>query len=126
MEHRVGQRKPVQLDVTLAGRHSAEIQGEIQNLSARGAFIKLLGDYSSLRNIVRLRFPMQTHKSGYCECWALVVRSVADGVGVMFDQLQEFSIEQPQEPAQPKRVTKSLAEATKATESAGQLESATQ
>lgn len=126
MEHRVGQRKPVQLDVTLAGRNSAEIQGEIQNLSARGAFIKLLGDYSSLRNIVRLRFPMQTHKSGYCECWALVVRSVADGVGVMFDQLQEFSIEQPQEPAQPKRVTNSLAEATKATESAGQLESATQ
>ena len=123
MEHRVGQRKPVQLDVTLAGRNSAEIQGEIQNLSARGAFIKLLGDYSSLRNIVRLRFPMRTQKSGYCECWALVVHRVADGVGVMFDQLQEFSIEQPQEPAQPQRGAKSLAEAT---ESARQLESATQ
>ena len=123
MEHRVGQRKPVQLDVTLAGRHSAEIQGEIQNLSARGAFIKLLGDYSNLRNIVRLRFPMPTHKSGYCECSAMDVRNVADGVGVMFDQLQECSIEHPQVPVQPRHGKKRLAEAT---ESAGQLESVAQ
>ena len=94
MEHRVGERIPVKLAVTLAGRHSPELQGEILNFSARGAFIRLRGDSSALRNIVRLRFPLQSTKpEEYTECWAMIVRDVAGGIGVMFDQLQGAAME---------------------------------
>jgi len=95
MEHRVGERIPVQLAVTLAGRNSPEMRGDILNFSARGAFIRLRGEPSALRNIVRLRFAVQpTKPEVYCECWAMIVRDVAGGVGVMFDQLQETAMEQ--------------------------------
>ena len=126
MEHRVGQRKPVRLDVTLSGRYSSEVQGEILNLSARGAFIRLLGDCSKLRNIVSLRIPMPTEKSGDRECWAMIVRSAADGIGVMFDQLQDFPFEQLAVPSQPQRIKQRMAETSNTAESAAQLESATQ
>ena len=126
MEHRVGQRKPVRLDVTLSGRYSSAVQGEILNLSARGAFIRLLGDYSKLRNIIRLRIPIPTEESGYCECWALIVRNAADGIGVMFDHIQDFPFEQLAAPSQPQRIKTRGAETSITAESAAQLESATQ
>ena len=99
MEHRIGKRMPVQLDVTLAGRHGPELKGEILDLSARGAFIRLLGDSSALRSIVHLEFPLHTAKPAeYCECWALIVHTSEGGIGVMFDHLQEAAIEKLQAP----------------------------
>jgi len=110
MEHRVGQRKPVRLDVTLSGRHSSAVRG----------------DYSKLRNIIRLRIPIPTEKSGYCECWALIVRNAADGIGVMFDHIQDFPFEQLAAPSQPQRIKSRVAETSNSAEPAAQLESATQ
>jgi hypothetical protein len=128
MEHRVGKRIPVRLAVTLAGRHCPELQGEILDLSARGAFIRLRGDYSGLRNIVRLRFPLRSAKpEEYCECWAMIVRDVAGGIGVMFDQLQEAAIEKLNAPGNTPRSKPSIArvETYKTRDRADQHESVT-
>jgi hypothetical protein len=93
MEHRRGHRKTVRLAVKLATRHSSGLQGEIMDLSAGGAFIRLPKATSALRNMVHLRFC--THGSEPdCDCWALIVRTAANGIGVMFRRRQEQTFRQ--------------------------------
>jgi hypothetical protein len=92
MEHRRGQRKPAQLDVTIGNRQGPKIQGEIVDISAGGAFIRLAGDHSALRPIVQLKFGTRSAEPEYCECLGMIVRTEKDGVAVMFAQRQERAV----------------------------------
>lgn len=92
MEHRRGQRKAAQLDVQISNRQGPEMQGEIKNISAGGAFIRLNDNHSSLRPIVKLRFSTRGTEPGYCECLGLIVRKEKDGVAVMFDHRQDRAL----------------------------------
>lgn len=79
MEHRTGERLDVALPALVRTRRGPPLQGEVLNLSAGGAFIRLHGE-PPMRGFVQLSIGDGE------QWWALVVHATRDGVGVMFDR----------------------------------------
>ena len=86
MEHRIGQRSCCRLAVILRTRDGRSINGEIRDISASGAFIRIVDDVAAPRGLIQLEFETQLPAKLLCNWWSLVVRKGADGIGVMFDQ----------------------------------------
>lgn len=86
MEHRIGQRSSCALSVILRTRDGRLINGEIRDISAGGAFIRLADDIAAPRGLVELEFEALLPERVLCNWWSLVVRRSADGIGVMFDE----------------------------------------
>jgi hypothetical protein len=63
--------------------------GEIVDLSAGGAFIKLHDFIPAPNTIIRLSFVVPGNDQLRHECRALIVRRNGNGVGVMFDRRQD-------------------------------------
>ena len=84
MEHRVGHRSRCRLSVVLRLRDGRSIVGEILDISAGGAFIRIIDPAATPRGLLKLEFQMPDAR--HCEWWSLVVRESLDGIGVMFDQ----------------------------------------
>lgn len=99
MEHRRGQRKAVSLLVSVEARRLSELKGEIVDISAGGAFIKLKDGAPLPNTIVRLDFSIpDSAKPRFCR--ALVVRRDASGIGVMFDRRLDIAMLRPVSPVQ--------------------------
>jgi hypothetical protein len=62
------------------------LNGEIQDISASGAFIRLADDVAAPRGLIQLEFETQLPEKLLCKWWSLVIRKSPDGIGVMFDQ----------------------------------------
>lgn len=86
MEHRIGQRSCCRLSVVLYTRDGRSIRGEIQDISAGGAFIRVVDEVAAPHGLVRLEFETHFPAKMPCNWWSLVVRQCDTGIGVMFDQ----------------------------------------
>lgn len=86
MEHRVGQRSRCRMPVVLRARDGRYLEGEIIDISAGGAFIRISAPAAMPHGLLKLEFMTPAPDSEQCEWWSLVVREDVDGVGVMFDQ----------------------------------------
>ena len=86
MEQRIGQRSCCNLAVILRTRDGRSINGEIQDISAGGAFIRIVDDVAAPRGLIQLEFETKLPEKMLCNWWSLVVRKSAAGIGVMFDQ----------------------------------------
>jgi hypothetical protein len=86
MEHRIGQRSSCALSVILRTRDGRLINGEIRDISAGGAFIRIADDIAAPRGLVELTFEALFPERKLCKWSSLVVRRSADGIGVMFDE----------------------------------------
>jgi len=86
MEHRVGQRSCCRLSVVLHTRDGRLLNGEIQDISAGGAFIRIIDEVAAPRGLVQLEFETLLPEKMLCKWWSLVVRESADGIGVIFDR----------------------------------------
>ena len=86
MEHRIGQRSHCKLSAVLHTRDGRFLDAEIQDISAGGAFIRILDGVAAPRGLVQLEFETPLPKKKACSWWSLVVRESVDGIGVMFDQ----------------------------------------
>ncbi|MDH4023122.1 MAG: PilZ domain-containing protein [Gammaproteobacteria bacterium] len=86
MEHRHGERVPMNLPAVVhtdRGKHLAAIIG---NLSCGGAFLYMPAKRVRLRGLIEVEFCLP---DGDSQRWrAFVVQQQADGVGVMFDNLE--------------------------------------
>jgi hypothetical protein len=87
MEHRWGQRVPVDMDVRLVARPSAIGAGRLRDISVSGAFVQTRLTVPLLARIhvevtLNLRHGAETH-----DIPAYVVRSGADGVGIEWCEL---------------------------------------
>jgi len=87
VEHRRGERIQSQLPVTLVGRNTQPLPGEIINLSSGGALIRLPDDARPPGGIIKLRFRAGTSDPAQYIWSALVVRQDGNHIGVMFDRL---------------------------------------
>jgi hypothetical protein len=86
MEHRVGQRSCCRLSVVLRTRDGRLLNGEIEDISAGGAFIRIMGKAAAPRGLVQLEFETPSPEKMLCKWWSLVVRENADGIGVIFER----------------------------------------
>jgi len=86
MEHRIGQRSCCRLSVILRTRDGRSLKGEIRDISAGGAFIRIADDVAAPRGLVQLEFETLLPEKMLCNWWSLVVRHSSEGIGVMFDQ----------------------------------------
>jgi hypothetical protein len=86
MEHRHGERVPMNLPAVVhtdRGKHLAAI---ISNLSCGGAFLSVPAKRVHLRGLIEVEFCLP---DGESRRWrAFVVQRQPDGVGVMFDDLK--------------------------------------
>lgn len=85
MEHRVGQRTGCRLTAVLHTRDGRRIKGEILDISAGGAFIRILDAVAAPRGLIKLEFYAELPDEMHCQWWSLVVRESAAGIGVMFE-----------------------------------------
>ncbi len=88
MEHRCAVRKPIALDVTLNYRGLGLISGKTQDVGLGGMFINVGRVQLAINALVDITFPVKCPtKSMQCKAKALVVHHRADGVGLMFSEL---------------------------------------
>ena len=92
MEHRVGQRSYCRLPVTLRNRRTGEVRGEILDISAGGALIKVADDAAIPQGLVKIEFQTPPPEQTPCEWSALVVRKTSDTIGVMFDRRHKETV----------------------------------
>ena len=90
MEHRRGTRKAVSLQIRLESQRLPPLEGEIVDISAGGAFIRVLGRMPAPNSIVQLVLAPAIAGDELAQCRALVIRCTADGIGVMFDRRQDI------------------------------------
>lgn len=88
MEHRCAVRKPIALNVTLNYRGLGLISGKTQDVGLGGMFINVGRVQLAINALVEITFPVKCPtKSVQCKAKALVVHHRADGVGLMFSEL---------------------------------------
>lgn len=88
MEHRCGERIPMNLPATVHKAGGEDVPVTIRNLSYGGAFVALLVDRAVLCGRVDLEFsaPGSDPEQFLWRAW--VIRQQADGAGLMFDDRQ--------------------------------------
>jgi hypothetical protein len=62
------------------------MKGEILDISAGGAFIRITDNAPAPRGLIKLEFKTPAPDAKHCEWWSLVIREGIDGIGVMFDE----------------------------------------
>ena len=72
--------------MVLRTRDGGFLNGEIMDISAGGAFIRITDDLAKPRGLLRLEFDAPLPEQTHCEWWALVIRESNQGIGVMFDR----------------------------------------
>jgi len=86
MEHRHGRRIALRSPATLSSLHGAPIRGELLNLSAGGALLRVADTSAAVPRVVNLVFRMPSTCERPFEWRALVLRREADTVALMFDE----------------------------------------
>lgn len=88
MEHRCGQRLSVDIPATVHRSGGEPVDVTLRNLSNGGAFVTVPRDRVILRGLVELEFQVPGNDPGDYLWRAWVLRQDADGVALMFDDLQ--------------------------------------
>lgn len=87
MERRWGMRKTIGVDVVIDNQPVCLLRGHIGNVSVGGLFVQT--EPTNLRKNSRVELVLLFQQDGPTRVYrmpALVVRTTADGVGLMFDQ----------------------------------------
>lgn len=88
MEHRCGQRLSLDLPATVHSSGGEQVGVTLRNLGNGGAFVAVPRDRAILRGLVKLEFHLPGNDPGDYLWRAWVLRQDADGVALMFDDLQ--------------------------------------
>ncbi|MBL8201547.1 MAG: PilZ domain-containing protein [Chromatiales bacterium] len=88
MEHRCGERLPINLPAIVHKSGGDDVPVTIRNLSHGGAFVAVPVDRAVLRGLVELEFRATGSDTREFLWRAWVIRQQADGAGLMFDDRQ--------------------------------------
>jgi hypothetical protein len=94
MEHRCGSRQSIPAVTTLYPRLSSPVGGAVRDVSISGMFVEATPDPFPLRSLVEIEFTVPAGAaSRTCRCLGMVVRTTAEGVGLMFDRVNPAAVQ---------------------------------
>lgn len=85
MEHRCGERVPMELPALVHTARCAVLDVTIGNMSREGAFVSIPADRATLRGLVELELNLPAEANEQCRWRAYVIHQRPDGVGLIFD-----------------------------------------
>lgn len=110
MEHRIGTRHPVAVEIVLHPMGKVPLVGCTREVSISGMFVEAPPQHLPLHSLVELELTLPVALSPRTFRWqAMVIRRTDNGVGLMFDRLR------------PPAITRLLANERAAADSASRL-----
>ena len=93
MEHRFGNRRNVRAAVTLHPRGAAPVLAQTREVSISGMFVETTPESFSANSVVEVELTLPGAAGLRTYRWqAMVIRTTATGIGMMFDRLRPPAI----------------------------------